>query len=87
MPSGKVQQYKEGSELNGTYHYANDVNTMSENRDTEALLGASKEVALEVNTEKTKYMAVSHHHNVGQTIYSQLTNPMKMWQSSHIWEQ
>jgi hypothetical protein len=32
----------------------------------ETLIGASKDVGLEVNTEKTKYMFVSHHQNAGQ---------------------
>jgi hypothetical protein len=33
-------------------------------KNTEALSEASGEVGLEVNTEKTKYMVVSHHQNV-----------------------
>jgi len=33
---------------------------------TEALLVASREVDVEVNTEKTKYMVVSHYQNVRQ---------------------
>jgi len=32
----------------------------------EALLETSREIGLEVNTEKTKYMVVSRHQNVGQ---------------------
>jgi hypothetical protein len=43
--------------------YADDVNIMGENTDTmqknTALLDASKEVGLEVNSEKTKYMLMS----------------------------
>jgi hypothetical protein len=35
-------------------------------KNTETLLGAGREVGLEVNTEKTKYMdTVSCHQNVG----------------------
>jgi hypothetical protein len=33
---------------------------------TETLIDASKEVGLEINVEKTKYMLLSCHQNVGQ---------------------
>jgi hypothetical protein len=33
---------------------------------TDTLIEASKEVDLEVNTEKTKYMLLSPHQNAGQ---------------------
>jgi hypothetical protein len=39
-------------------------NTIKKNRET--LTDASKEVRLEVNTEKTKYMLLSLHKNAGQ---------------------
>jgi hypothetical protein len=35
-------------------------------KNTETLSDASKEVGLEVNTEKTKYMLLSRHQNAGQ---------------------
>jgi hypothetical protein len=60
----RVQEKQEGLKLNRTHRflaYADDVNILGENIDTiqkntEALLDAGKEVGLEVNSEKTKYM-------------------------------
>jgi hypothetical protein len=60
--------------LNGTHErlaYADDLNLLGENIDaininTQTLINASKEVGLEVNVEKTKYMLVSRDQNVGQ---------------------
>jgi hypothetical protein len=70
----RVQGHKEGLKFHGTHQllaYADDVNIVSENIDTikkniEALLDVSKEVALEVNPEKTKYMLMSHSQKIGQ---------------------
>jgi hypothetical protein len=47
------------------------VNLLEDNIDTikkntEILIDASKEVALEINVDKTKYMLLSRHQNVGQ---------------------
>jgi hypothetical protein len=37
-------------------------------KNTKSLLEVRREVSLEVNTEKTKHMVVSHHQNVGQNL-------------------
>jgi hypothetical protein len=60
--------------LNGTYQllvYAdnanllgNSVNIIKENKET--LLEACRDIGLEINAEKTKYMIMSHHLNSGQ---------------------
>jgi hypothetical protein len=52
------------------------------------ILDASKEIGLEVNSEKTTYMFMSHHQTAGQSNYKRvLINHLKKWQSSSIWEQ
>jgi hypothetical protein len=63
-----------GLKLNGTHQllaYADNVNLLGDNIDTvkknmETLIDASKEVGLEINVQKTKYMLLSRHQNVGQ---------------------
>jgi hypothetical protein len=64
---------QEGLILNGKLQrlaYADYVNIVGENRyiqkNTKALLDASKEAGLEVNLEKTKYMLVSRFQKAGQ---------------------
>jgi hypothetical protein len=70
----KIQENLAGLKLNGTNQllaYADDVNLLGDNIDTinkntETLIDASKEVGLEVNVEKTKYMLMSRDQNAGQ---------------------
>ena len=69
-----VQVNQDGLKLNGTHQllaYADDVNiqggsahTVKEN--AEALLVATKEIGLEVNADKTKYMVISLDRNAGR---------------------
>jgi hypothetical protein len=48
-------------------HILNAVSTGTTiKKNTEILIDASKEVGLEINVEKTKYMLLSRHQNVGQ---------------------
>jgi hypothetical protein len=71
----KVQENQVGLKLNGTHQmlaYADDVNLLEDNIDTikkntETLIDDSKEIGLEINVEKTKYMLLSRHQNVGQS--------------------
>jgi hypothetical protein len=67
----KVQENQVGLKLNGTHQllvYADDMNLLGDTikRNTQTLIDASKEVGLEVNTEKTKYMLLSSHQNARQ---------------------
>jgi hypothetical protein len=68
MPSGKSKKIKSGmNRMHQLFIYADDdllgdnINTIKEN--TETLLQASRDVGLEINAEKTKYMIMSHHLN------------------------
>jgi hypothetical protein len=64
----KFQENQMGLKLNGTHQllvYADDVNLLGDNietmKKTGTLISASKEIGLEVNAEKTKYMLLSCH--------------------------
>jgi hypothetical protein len=43
-------------------------------KNTQILIDASKEVGLEINTEKTKYMLLSRQKNKGQNHYIKIAN-------------
>jgi len=58
------------------------VHTVKEN--VEALVAATKEIGLEENVDKTKYMVVSLGQNAGRRL---IIVPLKGWNSSDIWEQ
>jgi hypothetical protein len=51
--------------------YADDVNVLGDNIDAikkniQTIIDVCNEVSLEVNAEKTSFMLMSHHQNVGQ---------------------
>jgi sorting nexin-29 len=70
----RVQANQEALKLNGTHQllvYADDVNILggsvhSIKKNAEDLIIASKEIGLEVNAEKTKYMVMSRNQNAGR---------------------
>jgi hypothetical protein len=80
----KVQKNQVGLKLNGTHQllaYGDDEDMLGNNIDTvkkrtETLSDASKEVDLEVNAEKTKYMFLSLHQNAGQNRGIQIANSL-----------
>ena len=68
---------QDGLKLNGTHQllvYVDDVNTRilgasvhTTKKNTEALVVGSEEIGLEVNAEKTKYMAMSRDQKAGRS--------------------
>jgi hypothetical protein len=70
----KVQEYEVGLGFNGTHQllvYADDVNLLGDSINTikensETLLKAGRDIGLEINAEKTKYMIMSRHPNSGR---------------------
>jgi hypothetical protein len=70
----KVHKKEVGLELNGTHRllvYADDVNLLGDSINTikeniETILEASRDIGLEINAEKTKYMIMSRYQNSRQ---------------------
>jgi hypothetical protein len=73
-----------GLKLNGTNQFLaniDDVNLLGDSIDTikkntETVIDASKEVGLEINVEKTKYMLLSRPQNVGQNRDIKIANKL-----------
>jgi len=71
----RVQVNQDGLKLNGTHQllvYVDDVNILGGsihtiNINLETLVVASKEIRLEANADKTKYMVMSRDQNVGRS--------------------
>jgi hypothetical protein len=66
-----LQENQVGLKLNGTHQllaYADDVSLLGDTvkKNTETLINASREVGLEINAEKIKYMLLSYQQNACQ---------------------
>jgi hypothetical protein len=56
-------------------------------KNTQAVIDASKEVGLQVNTEKTKCMLLSRHQDAGQNRNIKITNTsFEYVERSNTWE-
>ena len=70
----RVQVSQDGLKLKGTHQllaYADDVSILGGSlhtlkKNAEALVGATKDIGLEVNADKTKYMIMSRDQNAGR---------------------
>jgi len=78
----RVQVNQDGLKLNDTHQllaYADDVNILGEsiravNENAEALVVTAKEIGLEVNADKTRYMVMSRDQNAGRTHSMKIDN-------------
>ena len=70
----RVQVNQDGLKLNGTHQflvYADDINILGRSVDTvkkdaETLVAVTKEIGIEVNAHKNKYVTVSRDQNAGR---------------------
>jgi hypothetical protein len=90
----QVQVNQEGLKLNCTHQLlvnADDGNILGGSihtikKNTKALVVANKEIGLEINAKKTKYMIMSQDRNAEQNHNMRIDSPLKEWNSSNIWE-
>jgi len=52
-------------------YWAKKINNTEKN--TEALLAASREICIEVSAEKMKFVVTTHHQNIGQKHYLKIS--------------
>ena len=93
----RVQVNQDGLKLNGTHQllaYADDVNILGGSihtlkKNAEALVAATREIGLEVNADKTKYIVMSRDHNAGRihSVRIDIIVPSRGWRSLNSWEQ
>jgi len=80
--NGRVQVNQDGLKLNGTQQlvvYADNINILGVSihivkKHREALVVDGKEIGLEVNADKTKYMVMSRDQNVGRSYSMKMDN-------------
>jgi hypothetical protein len=78
----RVQANQNGLKLNGTHQllaYADDVNVLGGSvhtvkKNVEDLVVATKEIGLEVNADKTKYMVMFRERNAGRDVGVNIDN-------------
>ena len=66
--------------------FGGSIHIIKKNR--KALVVASKEIGLQVNADKTKYMVMFRDQSAGRIHYMRMdSSSFEGWKSSNIWEQ